>query len=56
MPRGDQIAKGHIVAINHDENENMMKRSHTNPVFDTKTYQAKFAGGKVTELTANVIC
>ena len=32
-----------------------MGRSHTNPILDTRMYQVEFAGGEVTELTANVI-
>ena len=32
-----------------------MGRSHTNPILDTRTYQVQFVGGKVTELTDNVM-
>ena len=32
-----------------------MGRSHTVPILDTRMYQVEFAGGKVTELIANVI-
>ena len=32
-----------------------MGRAHTNPILDTRIYQFEFIGGKVTELTANVI-
>ena len=32
-----------------------MGRFHTNPILDIKIYQVEFAGGKVTELTANII-
>ena len=33
----------------------MMGRAHTNPILNTRMYQVEFAGGKVTEFTANVI-
>ena len=29
--------------------------AHENPILDTRMYQVEFAGGKVPELTANVI-
>ena len=32
-----------------------MGRIHTNPILNTRMYQVEFAGGKVTELTTNVI-
>ena len=32
-----------------------MGRSHSNPILDTRMYQVEFAGGEVTETTANVI-
>ena len=38
-----------------DANGNVMGRSHTNPTLDTRTYQVDFTGGKVTELTTNLI-
>ena len=32
-----------------------MDRAHMNLILDTRMYQVEFAGGKVTELTMNVI-
>ena len=55
LPRGDQMARGYVEARSRDANENVMGRSHTNPILDTRMYQVEFAGGEVTELTANVI-
>ena len=55
LPRGDQMARGHVVARSRDANGNVMGRSHTNPILDTRTYQVEFTGGEVTELTTNVI-
>ena len=49
------MARGHVVAESHDANKNIMGRAHTNQRVDTRMYQVKFAGGKVTELTANII-
>ena len=53
--RGDQMTRGHAVARSKDTNENLIGRSDTNPILDTRTYQVEFAGGEVTELTTNVI-
>ena len=52
---GDQMVRGHVLAKSIDTNGNMIDRSHTNPILDTRKYQVEFAGGKITELTANVI-
>ena len=49
------MARGHVVARSQDINGNVMDRSHTNQVLDMRTYQIEFAGGKVIELTANII-
>ena len=49
------MARGHVVARSRDAKGNVMGRSHTNPILDTRMYQVEFAGGEVTELTANVI-
>ena len=52
---GDKIASGHVMTQSNDANGNVMGRTHMNPILDTKMYEAEFAGGEVTELTANVI-
>ena len=54
-PRGDQMARSHVVGRTWDANINVMGRSHTNPILDMKMYQVEFTWSKVTELTANVI-
>ena len=54
LPRGNKMG-GHVVARSRDANENVMDRSHTNIILDMQTYQVEFAGGEVTESTANVI-
>ena len=55
LPRGDQMARGHVVAISRDANQNVMGRPHTNQILDTRMYQVEFTGGKVTALTTNII-
>ena len=55
MPRGGEIARGHVVARSHNTSGNMMGRAHMNPILDTRMYQVEFAGGKVTELTTIII-
>ena len=55
LPRGDQLARSHVVARSQDANGNVMGRSCTNPILDTRIYQVEFAGGEVIELTTNLI-
>ena len=55
LPRGDKMARGHVVARSREAKGNVMGRSHTNPVLDTRMYQVESTGDKVTELTPNVI-
>ena len=49
------MARGHVVACSYDANGNVMDRAHTNMIINTRMYQVEFDGGKVTELTANII-
>ena len=44
LPRGDQMARGHVVARSRNCNGYVMGRSHTNPILDTRMYQVEFAG------------
>ena len=55
LPRMDAMARGHVIMQCHITSGNTMERAHINPILDTKIYQVEFAGGKVTELTSNVI-
>ena len=55
LSRGDQLARGHVVAQSSDPNGNIMGISFTNPMFDTRLYQVEFAGGEVKVLMANII-
>ena len=55
LPRGDKMARGHVVAHSNNASENMMGRAHMNPILYISMYQVEFIGGEVTELTANVI-
>ena len=49
------MAKGHVVARSRDTNGNVMGRSHTNPIIDTRMYQVKFTSYEVIELTTKII-
>ena len=51
LPRGDEIARGHVVAWSHNASGHVMGRAHANPMMDTIMYQIELAGNKVTELT-----
>ena len=55
LPGGDQMARDHVVARSRDASGNVMGKSHTNPILDTRMYQVEFTGGEVKELTDNVI-
>ena len=55
LPRGDKIARGHIVAQSHDVSRNDLGRAHMNLILNTRMYMVEFSGGKVTELTNIVI-
>ena len=55
LSRGDDMARGHVVARSCNASGNIMARAHTNPILDTRIYQVEFSGGKVTELITNVI-
>ena len=39
LPRGDKLARGHVVVQSHDASGNIMGRAHTNPILDTGMYQ-----------------
>ena len=54
LPLGDDMARGRVVVQSCDASGNIMGRAHTN-ILDTRMYQVDFAGGKVIELTANII-
>ena len=55
FPRGDQMARGHVVAQSGNASGNIMGRAHANHIMETRLYQVEFNRTKVTELTANVI-
>ena len=39
------MARGHIVARDHNVNGNVMGRANTIPIVDTRMYQVEFTGG-----------
>ena len=41
LPRGDQMARGHVVAWSHDANRNVMDKSYANPILDTRMYEVR---------------
>ena len=55
LPRGDEMARSHVVTSRHNASGNIMGRAHMNPILDTRMYHVEFAGGKATELMDNVI-
>ena len=55
LPRGYEMARGHVNAWNRNTRGNVIRWTHTNPILDTRMYQVQFAQVKVTELTTNII-
>ena len=55
LPKGDKIARGHVVTRSQEANGNVMDRAHTNQILDTRMYQVELIVGMVTELNINVI-
>ena len=55
LPRGDEMARGHVVVWCHDASGYVMGRAHENPILDTRMYQVEFHEDKITELTINII-
>ena len=55
LPRGDDVARGHVMAQSCNTSGDIMGRAHMNTNLDTRMYQVEFAISKVTELTINVI-
>ena len=49
------MSRSHVVAQSYDTSANNIGRAHEILIIDTILYQVDFNGGKVTELTANVI-
>ena len=49
------MARDQVLARSRDTNGNVMGRSNTNPILDTRIYQVIVVGGEVTVLTANII-
>ena len=50
LPKGDQIARGHVVAKGHNANGNIMGRAQV-----TMMYEVEFGAGEITEITTNII-
>ena len=55
LTRGDEMARGHVVARSCDANKNVISRAHVNAILNTRMYWVEFTGDKVTELTTNTI-
>ena len=55
LPRGDHIARGHVVAWSHDARGIVTGRAYAIPILNTRTCQVEYAGGELTYLTTNII-
>ena len=50
LPRGDELARGHVVAQSCNASGNFMGRDNAYSILDTKIYQVEFAWGDIKEL------
>ena len=55
LQRGDQRVRGYVVIYKCGAEENIMRRAHAYTILDNRVYQVAFPGGKVAELTTNII-
>ena len=55
LPRGEEMARGHVVAQSCNFDGNRIGRVHTNLILNTRMHQVELAGGEVTKLTTNII-
>ncbi len=55
IPQGNTFACGTAVSCKHDAEGNIVGSAHDNLILDSCLYGIKFADGKVTTLTANII-
>ena len=55
LPGRDKMARDYVVLWSHDTGGNIIGSAHANPIMDTILYQVEFAGGKITELTAELM-
>ena len=55
LPRGDRMARGQVVCLKQDANDNPIGRFNQNPILDTLLYEVEFPGGDIIGLAANVI-
>ena len=55
MPRSGTLARVRVIYLKHDHEGNVIVRSNSNPILDTREYEVKFEDGDVTKLTANAV-
>ena len=53
LPRGDKMARGHVVCWKHNSNSKPIGRSNQNSILDTHLYEVEFPGVGIKELAAN---
>ena len=55
LPRGSKFSRGRVIGWKRDTYGKLTVRANTNPILDSREYQAEFSDGEVSELTANGI-
>ena len=46
-PRGDQMARCHVLAQSYSTNRNVVGRAHANPILDIRLYLVEFSGARL---------
>ena len=54
LPRGNDMARAHVVLHSHNASWNVMGRAHINPILDTRICQVEIDGFEATEFTTNI--
>ena len=47
LPRGDEMARGHVVVQSHDANGNIMGRAHANPISILECIKLSLLGARL---------
>lgn len=55
LPIGGQVLTGRVKERKRDREGNLIGKSHSNPVLDTRTYEVQFPDGQAAEYSANMI-
>jgi hypothetical protein len=55
LPQGDTYEKGTVIRRKCDNEGNLIGRSNTNPILDTRVFEVQFPDGHIAEYSTNVL-